>query len=125
MRLVLYLIALAGPLIAIVFATHAGWSALAFYYTPWAASGAVALVYLLLASVAAIVLINQKASKPERAAAAGLAALESPLKLLENAMRESPWKTIALLAGLGALAAQKPQLVANLLEALTKPAESG
>ena len=123
MKIVLYVIALIGPLIAVIFGTHAGWSVLAAYYTPWHASGAVALAYLLLSSLAAILLLNSKSSPPEKIAASSAAGFAAPVRLLETAMRESPWKTLGILVGFGALVAQKPQLVVNLIEAVTRQLE--
>ncbi len=117
MRIFLILVACAGPLVAIIFATHAGWSALARAYDAPVASGVIAAVYLGVGSIAAAASLllragaaraGDKAPPESRSRQAG-----SPLATLELAMRKAPYQTTAILVGLGVLIGKKPEIAAE------------
>ncbi|MHA6287677.1 hypothetical protein [Maricaulis sp. CAU 1757] len=130
MTILLYVIALTGPLVALVFGTHAGWSALALHYPAWVASLGVALAYLLLASLAAIFILVRRrtllsvatGTPPANTAGMGMAAFKAPVEILEASLRANPWQTLGVLTGFGALLATKPNLVASIIRILTRPA---
>lgn len=118
MRIFLILVAGAGPLVAIIFATHAGWSALARAYDAPVASGVVAAVYLGVGSVAAAAALLMRAGAKHAEDASSPPASRSdqagsPLATLELAMRKAPYQTTAILVGLGVLIGKKPEIAAE------------
>tara|TARA_E500000318_G_scaffold91577_1_gene89853 strand:- start:293 stop:655 length:363 start_codon:yes stop_codon:yes gene_type:complete len=118
-NVLLIAIALIGPVLGAVFATHAGWSWASTQYSPWVASALVGAFYACLGSIAAATLLwKAKASKPPAQTPTSSA---SPLALVETAMKRKPLQTTAALMGLGALLARKPKLA---LSALSKFAAS-
>ena len=115
MNALLIVIALIGPIIGAVFATHAGWSWAEAQYSPWVASALVGAFYACLGSVAAGILLWKANRKPPQAETSSSPA--SPLALVELAMKRKPLQTTATLMGFGALLARKPKLA---METLTK-----
>lgn len=117
MRVFLILVACAGPLVAIIFATHAGWSALERAYDAPIASGVIAAVYLGVGSVAAgASLLMRSGAKRAKTQAETIntgGSASSPLATLELAMRKAPYQTTALLVGLGVLIGKKPEIAAE------------
>lgn len=116
MNALLLPIALIGPIIAALFATHAGWSWASAQYSPWVASAIVGSVYAGLASLAAGVLLWKANRKAPRESSATRSA--SPLALVELAMKRKPLQTTATLMGLGALLARNPKLAMTALSQL-------
>jgi len=117
LRVLLILIACAGPLVAIIFATHAGWSALERAYDVPTASGAIAAIYLgagtIAAGAALLMRAGAKRAEPNVQARTKTGAAASPLATLELAMRKAPYQTTALLVGLGVLIGKKPEIAAE------------
>ena len=116
MNALLLPIALTGPIIAAIFATHAGWSWASAQYSPWVASAIVGSVYAGLASLAAGILLWRANRKTPREASPARSA--SPLALVELAMKHKPLETSATLMGLGALLARNPKLAITALSRL-------
>ena len=131
MTILLYVIALTGPLVALIFGTHAGWSALALYYPTWVASLVVGLAYLLLASLAAIFILVRRRTllsmatgtrPPPATMGVGASTFQAPVAMLEASLKANPWQTLGVLIGFGALLATKPNLVSSVIRILTRPA---
>ncbi len=113
MNALLIVIALIGPIIGAVFATHAGWSWASVQYSPWVASALVGAIYASLGSIAAAILLwkaNRKEPPSETTSSSA-----SPLALVELAMKRKPLQTTATLMGFGALLARKPKLAMETL----------
>ena len=112
MRILLLIIAAAGPLVAIIFGTHALWIWLAANYSIAAASGGIALLYLLLASAAAIAFlaIQEKKKEEPPAPVAGL------IKLLEDSMERKPIETTGAMLAIGVLLGRRPDLLMKVLQ---------
>lgn len=113
MNALLIPIALIGPIIGAIFATHAGWSWASVQYSPWVASALIGAIYACLGSIAAAVLL-WKANRKEPPATSS-ANTASPLALVELAMQRKPLQTTATLMGFGALLARKPKLAMETL----------
>ena len=120
MNALLIVIALIGPIIGAVFATHAGWSWAEAQYSPWVASSIIGAIYASLGSLAAVTLLWKAHEKAPETKAASTSA--SPLALVESAMKRKPLQTTATLMGFGALLARKPKLAMETLSkfAITK-----
>ncbi|MFW5661887.1 MAG: hypothetical protein ACOC05_10940 [Oceanicaulis sp.] len=137
MRIFLIVVAALGPAVALVFASHALWYALADAYSPAWGSGGLALAWLLAGSIAAIVALVLQARRRRKAAAAAVAAAAatgSPatggiaamlpggmgaaapkaIRTLELAMARKPLQTTALLVGFGAVLGRKPGMMIKL-----------
>ncbi|MEN0652210.1 MULTISPECIES: hypothetical protein [Hyphobacterium] len=110
MRGLLFVIALAGPIVAIIFGTHALWTWLEANWGASFASMIVAIAFLLIASVSAVIaLILDKseppvAEEPESSQSGGL------LAIAEAAITRRPFESISVMVGLGALLARHPGL---------------
>ena len=120
MNALLIVIALIGPIIGAVFATHAGWSWAATQYSPWVASALIGSIYACLGSIAAGTLLWKAHHKAPKTQSGSNPA--SPLALVELAMKRKPLQTTATLMGFGALLARKPKLAMETLSkfAITK-----
>lgn len=120
MNALLIAIALIGPIIGAVFATHAGWSWAAAQYSPWVASALIGAIYASLGSLAAAILLWKARQKAPETKTGSTSA--SPLALVESAMKRKPIQTTATLMGFGALLARKPKLAMETLSkfAITK-----
>ena len=116
MNVLLIAIALIGPVIGAIFATHAGWSWASSQYSPWVASALVGAIYASLGSIAAATLLwKAKAKSPPDQTASSSSSSTSLLVLVETAMKRKPLQTTAALMGLGALLARKPKLAMSAL----------
>lgn len=113
MNALLIPIALIGPIIGLVFATHAGWSWASAQFSPWVASALIGAIYACIGSIAAAILLwkaNRKEPPSEKPSSS-----VSPLALVELAMKRKPLQTTATLMGFGALLARKPKLAMETL----------
>lgn len=113
MRVFLLVIACAGPLVAVIFGTHALWMWLAVTWSVTIASAVVAGAYLILASLAAIAFLSIQEQKKDEPPApiAGLIAL------LEESMQKKPIETTGAMLAVGVLLGRRPDL---LMKALSK-----
>lgn len=138
MQILLFFIALLGPVMAVIFGCHALWRWAAVAYTPALASALLAAVWLGAGSIAAIAaLVIRARSRRRKAAVAAAAAASAPvtgglaarltslpgglgesapraLAALEVAMTKSPVQTTALLVGAGAMIGRNPAAVLRL-----------
>lgn len=112
MRVLLLIIAGLGPLVAIIFGTHALWIWMAANWSVAGASAVVAALYLLAASMAAIgfLLIQEKKKDEPPAPVAGL------IGLLEDSMRRKPVETIGAMVAVGVLAGRRPDLLMKVIQ---------
>lgn len=112
MQSLLWCIALAGPLIGLIFGTHGAWQGLESQYSAAIASLVVAGAYIGIGSICALVLLIRANQKKPEAKPETRSSLPSPLRTVGKAMEHSPMQTTALLVGFGMLLAKKPQLAA-------------
>lgn len=112
MQVLLLIIAGAGPLVAIVFGTHALWIWMAATWSVAIASAGVAALYLLLASLSAILfmLIQEQKKDEPPAPMAGL------LGLLEESMQRKPIETTGAMVAIGVLLGRRPDLLVKVLQ---------
>lgn len=112
MRALLLIIAGAGPLVAIIFGTHALWIWMAATWSVAIASAGVAALYLLIASLAAIsfLLIQEKKKEEPPAPIAGLIAL------LEESMQRKPVETTGAMVAIGVLLGRRPDLLMKAIQ---------
>jgi len=112
LRILLLIIAAAGPLVAIIFGTHALWIWLAATYSVAIASAAIAVIYLLLASAAAagFLIMPEKKKEEPPAPVAGLIAL------LEDSIERRPIETTGAMLAVGVLLGRKPDLLMKILQ---------
>lgn len=112
MRVLLLIIAAAGPLVAIIFGTHALWVWLALTYSVAIASAGIAVLYLILASIAAIIFlaIQEKKKDEPPAPIAGLIAL------LEESMQRKPIETTGAMVAIGVLLGRRPDLLMKAIQ---------
>lgn len=113
MRGLLITIALIGPILAIIFGTHALWTWLDTLWGASAASGIVSAVYLTVSSIAAIVVLS--AGKPAVPAETHRSEGGSLLAVVESAVRRRPFESMTVMLGLGAIAAKNPGLVISTI----------
>lgn len=112
MRVFLIIIAALGPIVAIIFGTHALWMWLAVTWSVTLASAIVAGIYLIVSSIAAIAFLSIQEQKKEEPPApiAGLIAL------LEDAMQRKPIETTGAMLAIGVLLGRKPELLMKVVQ---------
>lgn len=108
MRGLLYAIALLGPVVAVIFGTHALWTWLDANWGASFASMITAAAFLLLASVAAIIALLLKKDEPESVPEAVAEGGNGLISLVESAIVKRPFETVSVMVGLGALLARNP-----------------
>lgn len=113
MRVFLIIIAAFGPIVAIIFGTHALWVWLALNWSVTVASAIIAAIYLGISSIAAIAFLSIQEQKKEEPPApiAGL------ISLLEESMQRKPIETTGAMLAVGVLLGRRPDL---LMKALSK-----
>lgn len=111
MRGLLFVIALTGPVIAIVFGTHALWTWLDANWGASFASMIVAIAFLLIASLAAVIVLLTGKSVPEPEEEAEAPTGRGLMAIVETAITRRPFESISVMVALGALMARHPGLV--------------
>ena len=113
MRVFLIFVAALGPVVAIIFGTHALWMWLAVNWSVTVASAIVAAIYLGVSSLAAIAFLSIQEQKKDEPPApiAGLIAL------LEESMQRKPVETTGAMLAVGVLLGRRPDL---LMKAISK-----
>lgn len=111
MRGLLIVIALLGPILALIFGTHALWTWLDANWGASFASMIVALAYLLIASLAAvIVLVTGKTEAPAEEETPAASSSGGLISVVEAAVTRRPFESISVMVGIGALLARHPGL---------------
>lgn len=111
MRGLLIVIALIGPIVAIIFGTHALWTWLDANWGTSFASMIVAIAFLLIASLSALVaLLLKKAEPPKEEEEPAPPQSGGLLAIAEAAITRRPFESISVMVGLGALLARHPGL---------------
>ncbi|MCF8879039.1 hypothetical protein L5876_04335 [Hyphobacterium sp. SN044] len=110
MRGLLIVIALIGPIVAIIFGTHALWTWLDANWGTSFASMIVAIAFLLIASLSALVALLLKKAEPPKDEEPAPAQSGGLLAIAEAAITRRPFESISVMVGLGALLARHPGL---------------
>ncbi|GGE42635.1 hypothetical protein GCM10011367_16750 [Marinicauda pacifica] len=112
MRILLLIVAALGPIVALIFGTHALWYWLAVTWTVSIASAVVAGAYLLLASAAAITFLFRQEQKKEEPPApiAGL------IGLLEDSIQKKPVETVGAMVAVGVVLGRRPDLLMKVIQ---------
>lgn len=110
MRGLLIVIALIGPIVAIIFGTHALWIWLDANWGASFASMIVAIAFLLIASLSALAALLLKKAEPPKEEEPAPSQSGGLLAIAEAAITRRPFESISVMVGLGALLARHPGL---------------